>query len=179
MIALGRNLSVVRSITSSYQQILRLQRLAKTPTHNIYQPGDYLLWNPLETPQSFRSTKLSPKLLGPYEVIKQTKNDITCRHVITNIVSKLHSSRVTPFVGSSGAASKVALLDRDEYIVDSVIAHRGDPKKVTTLEFLIRWLNYSSEHDTWEPWAEMKKVSVVHEYLHANQLSNIVPQQFK
>ena len=71
------------------------------------------------------------------------------------------------------------LLDRDEYIVDSVVAHRGNSKKVTTLEFLIRWLNYSSDHDTWEPWAEMKKVSVVHEYLHANNLSNIVPKQFK
>ena len=178
VIALDRNLCVVRSITSSYQQTLRLQRLPKTPTHNKYQPEDYLLWNPLETPQSFRSTKLSPKLFGPYEVIKQTKNDITCRHVITNIVSKLHSSRVTPIVGSSDAANKAALLDRDEYIVDSIITHRGNPKKATTLEFLIRWLNYSSEHDTWEPW-EVKKVSVVHDYLYANNMSNIVPRQYR
>jgi hypothetical protein len=177
--ALDRNLAVVRSVTSSYQEILRLQRLSKTPSHNKFQPGDYILWNPLETPQSFRSSKLSPKLLGPYEVIEQTKNDITCRHVITNFVSMLHSSRVTPFVGSPDAATSAALLDRNEYVVDSVIAHRGNPKKLTTLQFLIRWHNYSSEHDTWEPWAEMKKVSVVHNYLHANNMSNIVPQQFK
>jgi hypothetical protein len=179
VIALDRNLAVVRSITSSYQQTLRHQRLAKTPLHNKYQPGDYLLWNPLETPQSFRSSKLSPKLLGPYEVIKQTKNDITCRHVITNVVSMLHSSRVTPFVGSSDAATSVALLDRDEYVIDSVVSHRGNPKRVTSLEFLIRWQNYSSEHDTWEPWTEVKKVSVVHDYLHANNMSNIVPRQYK
>ena len=178
MISLDRNLSVVRSITSSYQQTLRSQRTATTPANNKFQPGDYLLWNPLETPQSFRSSKLSPKLLGPYEVIKQTKNDITCRHVITNIVSKLHSSRVTPFVGSSDAATSAALLDRDEYIIDSVISHRGNPNRVTSLEFLIRWHNYSSEHDTWEPWAEVKKVSVVHNYLHANNMSNIVPRQY-
>ena len=178
VIALDRNLAIVRSITSSYQRTLRLQRLAKTPTHNKFQPGDYLLWNPLETPQSFRSSKLSPKLLGPYEVIKQTKNDITCRHVITNVVLKLHSSRVTLFVGSSDAATSAALLDREEYIVDSVVSHRGNPKKVTSLEFLIRWHNYSSEHDTWEPWAEVKKVSVVHNYLHANNMSNIVPRQY-
>ena len=134
---------------------------------------------PLETSQSFRSSKLSPKLLGPYEVIEQTKNDITCRHVITNIVSMLQSSCVTPFVGSPDAATSAALLNRDEYVVDSVIAHRGNPKKVTNLQFLIRWHNYLSEHDTWEPWAEMKKESVVHNYLHANNMSNIVPQQFK
>jgi hypothetical protein len=178
VIALDRNLAIVRSITSSYQQTLRLQRLAKTPTHNKYQPGDYILWNPLETPQSFRSSKLSPKLLGPYEVITQTKNDITCRHVITNVVSKLHSSRVTPFVGSSDAATSAALLDREEYIVDSVLSHRGNPKRVNSLEFLIHWHNYSSDHDTWEPWAEVKKVSVIHNYLHANNMSNIVPRQY-
>ena len=43
VIALDRKLAIVRSITSSYQQTLRLQRLAKTPTHNKFQPGDYLL----------------------------------------------------------------------------------------------------------------------------------------
>ena len=40
VIALDRYLSVVRSITSSYQQTLRLQRLVKTPTHNKYQPRE-------------------------------------------------------------------------------------------------------------------------------------------
>jgi hypothetical protein len=179
--ALDRNLAIVRSITSLYQESLRTKRQSNTPsnTHNTYQPGDYILWNPLETPQSLRSSKLSPKLLGPYEVIKQTKNDISCKHVVTNITSKLHSSRVTPFIGSTTDAQTAALLDRDEFIVDSVITHRGNTKKISSIEFLIRWFNYSSEHDSWEPWAEMKKVSVVHDYLNKNNMSNIIPKQYK
>ena len=132
--ALDRNLTIVRSITSSYQESLRNKRQSTTPStsHNKYQPGDYILWNPLETPQSLRSSKLSPKLLGPYEVIKQTKNDISCKHVITNIISVLHSSRVTPFIGSNTDAQTTALLVRDEYIVDSVITHRGNLRKYPT-----------------------------------------------
>ena len=39
VIALDRNLAVVRSITTSYQQSLRLRRLAKTPPHNKSQPS--------------------------------------------------------------------------------------------------------------------------------------------
>jgi hypothetical protein len=94
VIALDRNLAIVRSITSSYQDSLRQRRQSHTPStsHNTFQPGDYVLWNPLETPHSFRSNKLSPKLLGPYEVTEQIKNDISCRHVVTNIVSIQHAS---------------------------------------------------------------------------------------
>lgn len=180
VIALDRNLAIVRSITSAYQDSLRQHRQSISPpdSHNRFQPGDYVLWNPLETPHSFRSSKLSPKLLGPYEVIEQIKNDITCQHVVTNIVSRLHASRVTPYFGSPDTAYTTALLDRDEYIVDSIITHRGNPKKISTLEFLVRWQNYSSEHDTWEPWIEMKKVSVVHLYLQSNNMSNLIPKQF-
>ena len=125
--ALDRNLAIVRSITSLYQESLRNRRQSNTPSssHNIYQPGDFISWNPLETPQSLRSSKLSLKLLGPYEVTKQTKNDINCRHVVTNIISTLHSSKVT----SNTDVQATALLDHDEYIVNSVIAHRGNPKK--------------------------------------------------
>jgi hypothetical protein len=86
---------------------------------------------------------------------------------------------VTPFIGSKTNAETAALLDHDEYIVDFVITHRGNPKKVSSLEFLIRWHNYSSVHDSWEPWAEMKRVSVVHDYLNNNNMSNIIPTQYK
>ena len=164
---LDHNLSIVRSITSDYQKSLRLKRQSLTPPtfQNTFQPGNYILWNPLENSLSFRSTKLSPRMLGPYKVLRQTKNDITCQHVITNIVHKLQANRVSSFIGSAAQAYTTALLDRDEYIVDSIVTHRGDSKKVSTLEFLVRWHNYSSGHDAWEPWAEMKSVSIVHTYL--------------
>ena len=86
---------------------------------------------------------------------------------------------MTPFIGSTSDAQTSALLDRDEFIVDFVVTHRGNSRKVSSLEFLIRWHNYSSAHDSWEPWSEMKKVSVVHEYLNKNNMSKIIPQQYK
>ena len=116
-------------------------------------------------------------MLGPSKVQHQTKNDISCQHVITNIVHKLHASRISPFIGSAAEAYTTALLDRDEYIVDSIVTHRGNPEKGSTLEFLVRWHNDSSEHDTWEPWAEMKSVSAVHTYLR-NNIKTIIPRQY-
>lgn len=52
---LDNNLSIVRSITNTYQASLRESRLSTTQ-HNMYQPGDYIFWNPREHPKSFRPT---------------------------------------------------------------------------------------------------------------------------
>ena len=75
---------------------------------------------------------------------KQTKNDINCRRVVTNIISTLHSSKVTPFIGSNTDVQTTALVDHGEYIVDSVIAHRANPQKISSLAFLIRCLFHST-----------------------------------
>ena len=72
---LDHNLATVRAITTAFQQSLRTRRLRNQIT-NLYQPGDLILWNPREHVNSSRSSKLAPKLLGPYSVISQERNDI-------------------------------------------------------------------------------------------------------
>ena len=62
---LDNNLAIVRSVTNTHQAALSDARLSKTP-HNHYQPGDLILWNPCEHAHSIRTSKLAPKLLGPY-----------------------------------------------------------------------------------------------------------------
>ena len=54
----------------------------------------------------------------------------------------------------------------------------GDPKRVTTLKFLIKWLGYDDTHNTWEPWKEVRDVEVLHTYLRANNLTKIIPKKF-
>ena len=58
---LDHNLSIVRSITSDYQKSLRLKRQSLTPPtfQNTFQPGNYILWNPLE---NFPSVQLNFRL---------------------------------------------------------------------------------------------------------------------
>ena len=76
---LNHNLATVQAITTAFQQSLRTKRL-RTLMTNIYQPGDLILGNPLENADSFRSSKVAPKLLGPFSVISQECNDIICTH---------------------------------------------------------------------------------------------------
>ena len=117
-----------------------------------YQPGDFILWNPQEHPKSFRSTKLAPKLLGPYVVIHQKTNDITCQHLQSHTEHVFHSSRVSPYIGSEVSAKNISLLDAEEYVVESITNHRGTWKHLSMMEFLVNWRGYAPEDSTWERW---------------------------
>lgn len=165
--ALDHDLATVRSITANYQLELRASRQQLHPAHmqNIYQPGDYILWNPKEHSQSFRSSKLAPKLLGPYAVISQDSNDITCRHLQSNTEHVLHSSRVSPYVGSDVSAKQISLLDNEEYVVESISSHRGSWKRRLLMEFLVNWRGCPPDESTWERWTTVRDVKAFHDYL--------------
>jgi hypothetical protein len=60
------------------------------------------------------------------------------------------------FVGDEAAASAAALLDDDQFPIDSILAYKGDPEVRTTMDFLVLfqdgsklWLPYSEDlHST-------------------------------
>jgi hypothetical protein len=181
VLQLDRNLATVRSITAAHQLELRETRQASAPTaiQNRYSPGDMLLWNPRETPTSLRHSKLAPKLLGPYTVINQTNNDISCRHVSTQQLRVFHTDRTMPFFGSSDSALKMGLLDQDEYFVAKILDHTGDLKRPTTLSFLVQWLGYDPNENTWEPWLLLKANAHLHAYLHHIGSSHLIPAKYR
>lgn len=43
--------------------------------------------------------------------------------------------RLKPFFGTRDDAWKLAMLDQDQYAIDRITAHRGDPLARTTMEF--------------------------------------------
>ncbi|GKT31054.1 hypothetical protein ADUPG1_005738, partial [Aduncisulcus paluster] len=57
-------------------------------------------------------------------------------------------------------------VDQEEYVVESIIAHRGGPRK-KSLEFQVRWLGYGPEDDTWESYDNVKELEALEKYLEA------------
>ena len=146
---------------------------------NHYQPGDFILWNPREHAHSFRTSKLAPKLLGPYIVQSQKVNDIACQHTTLGTQHVFHSDRVTPFLGSPDSITTLGNLDRDEYIVASILAHRGNWKRLHTMEFLVHWDGYDSDLDSWEPWRILRSVIALHTYLRHHGFDKHIPSQYR
>jgi Chromo (CHRromatin Organisation MOdifier) domain len=118
-----------------------------------------------ENKNSFRSSKLSPTLLGPYTVTKQEGNNFSCYHNQLNTQHTFHSDRVTPFTGSTTIAHDIGMLDEEEYIVEKILSHRGVWTRLKSLEFLVRWHGYDTACDSWEPWTALRRVQALHTYL--------------
>ena len=168
---LNENLRVIRSLTSQFQLEVREYKQRLNENQNVFQPGDLILWNPKEHQHSHRVTKLSPRLYGPYIVIEQLRNDVMCRHLSLNTEHKFHSSRVYPFFGNLQEAKRVAMLDSEEYLVESILEHEGDPRRKTSMRFLVKWL----DSNTWQSYYSLHDNSVFHKYCRNNGLSRIIP----
>jgi phospholipid-translocating ATPase len=144
---LDEDLRILREISSKYQQGLVVKRTKLNGIPNQYQSGDLILYQyPTDKPLPH---KLLIPYAGPYEVIQQIKNDIECRHVSHGVVKKFHVDEVKLFFGTKDEAYNLAMTDANQYVVDVILAYRGDPLMRTTMEFLVKFQD-GSEH--WKPW---------------------------
>jgi hypothetical protein len=148
---LDDNLRLLSDITKQHQAKLIAERTSHMPPEkqNQYQPGDYVLWQ--LNPDESLPSKLSPKFLGPYEVIKQYKNDVTCKHIVLGNIKEFHVTRLKIFHGSKDEAIRIAKLDNDQFTIRQVITYRGDPTLRTTLAFEVE---FEDDSIVWLPWSK-------------------------
>jgi hypothetical protein len=156
---LNYNLSLLREISSDYQKGLIKERTDVTPAveQNKYQKGDFVLFDKGPKPHP----KLAPRYAGPYQVIKQVKNDVEVRHVIMGNVATFSVEDLIVFSGDIKSAKDAALRDHSQYEVNTIIRHRGNPLFRSSMEFYTkfadgdeRWMRYSNDLFDSIPYAE-------------------------
>jgi hypothetical protein len=113
----------------------------------MYQPGDFVLFQKY-APGQLRPTKLTSSFVGPYEVIQQVKNDVTCRHLATGTIQVFYVERLRIFYGSRQIAIETSLRDYDQYVVEHIVSHRGDIERRKHMQFLTIYTDGTS---TWNP----------------------------
>jgi hypothetical protein len=69
--------------------------------------------------------------------------------------------------------------DNEQFIVEEVLSHRGDPRRLSSLVFRTRWVGYGPEEDTDEPWSNLRTNTRLHEYLARQGLQRLIPRQFR
>ena len=72
-------------------------------------------------------------------------------------------------------------MDTESFIVESVRDHifEGKGKLQSNLKLRIHWQGFDDSQDTWEPFTNVSKVEVVHQYLIAHHLAKFIPKGFK
>ena len=148
---LDENLKLLHNLSKKHQETIAAERVKNSSSEfqNIYQPGDFVLWQrDLSQPLP---TKLSPRFVGPYEVIAQARNDVTCRHVILGHIKVFHVSRLKIFHGTYEQAKQIGMVDNNQFVIHEFKSYRGDPLVRTSMEFEILFEDQSL---VWLPWSK-------------------------
>ena len=105
--------------------------------------------------------------------------DYDIKDLQSDKLSRVHVKRLRAFVFDETRVdpATVVAADRSEFLVDFVLDH--EPKAYPwrhrrELEFKIRWVGYGLEHDSWEPWSELRANDRVHVYMRAHGMGNII-----
>ena len=144
---LNHNLNVIRNSSYLHQQKLTLERTKNNLPQNIYQPNDYVLH--LFSTSNDLPFKLSPKFSGPFIVISQHGNDVTCKNLITDSIKMFHVSRLKLFVGTFTQAYSCAMRDNNQYTIKSIKAYRGNPLIRSSMLFHVL---FDDDSLVWKNW---------------------------
>ena len=134
---LDEDIAHIRELSQRLQDEIVAERQKESKLVPEYMYGDLVLWNPKETPCDITGDKLEPTYLGPYEVLAQDKNDVTCVHVNLRSKHVLHVSRLKPFFGDMDEALAVAKLDKNQFNIVSINHFSGNPHRRRSLSFNI------------------------------------------
>jgi chromobox protein 1 len=120
-----------------------------------------------------------PFLRGPYLVV----NNIGTRYTLLDLVTNKHVDvlfhRLHPFIYDKARMDpkEAACRDREEYEVEKILGHSGDPRMKSDMQFFVKWKGYDDPKDnTWEPWKNLRLVDKLHEYLAKNNMKNLIPK---
>ena len=144
-----------------------------------FPPNTFVL---VQYPQTAMGNKAPSKLhthwKGPMRVISNNGSEYKLHDLVQNKDITVHISRLKPFEHDSHRHDPLAIAAKDyeEEPVEAILAHQGNPKRKTSMDFLVRWLGYDESEDLWLPWSALQNNAALHKYLKANNMEKLIPK---
>jgi hypothetical protein len=115
-------------------------------------------------------SKLGQKWIGPFEIM-QCLNPGVYRLRMSNrypglpIFNLQHFKKYEESPTELGDRTKLPKTrlkkpEKEEFVVEKIIAHKFD-KKSQKVKYLVRWLDYGLQFNTWEPRANLKNAPLI------------------
>ena len=138
-----------------------------------FEIGSYVLVKYTDQPP----TRLHTLWSGPFQVLNHKNSEYKLLDLVTKKEKLVHATRIKEFRFNPEEVDPLDIARRDtlEFFVEEIREHRGNPRKVSTLQFLVKWQNYTDEHNTWESWANLRLVGALHKYLRENKMTKLIP----
>ncbi len=138
----------------------RRERYNRDHGDEDYEADDLVLYLP-----PFKTEKLAPNYLGPYQVIKREGSIITIRNLDNNADKKVHKAFIRRFRRSKDMTMEQIVdltgADRQEILVTAIENHRWNDRD-REYEFLVRW--GGDTDPSWEPFDAIKEVEAYKRY---------------
>jgi transposase InsO family protein len=141
-----------RVLDKKSKMIKSLNKHRRLLTENAFPVGAIvMLLDPL------RQNKFEPKYIGPYSVIRRTRNG---NYVLQDEVGDMLDRHIPPdqlkLVSKKPRAQD---LEKNVYVVEKILAHRGHPG---SFEYKVKWKGFSDI--TWEPASSFRDDSIISNY---------------
>jgi hypothetical protein len=92
-----------------------------------------------------------------------------CQDIITQTQLEIANHRLKKFnpppTYSYDDIVQLAAQDHDEYVVEAILDHKGNPKHKSSLFFKLKWKGYDDSESTWEPWSNVSQLALLDSYL--------------
>jgi transposase InsO family protein len=136
-----------------------------------YKPGDKVYLDASDISTTRPSRKLSHKRLGPFPVERKVGNSayrlrlppsMKRIHPVFNVV-KLTPAPDDPIHGRQIQPPPLPeIVDgEEEWVVDKILDSRMINRK---LRYLVKWKDFGTEHDSWEPWDNVHAPELVADF---------------
>jgi hypothetical protein len=163
--------NVVRNVLHKRNERYKQRIIENQKPGDVATVGDYCLLSYPERPVH----KLAPVWRGPYLIIDKKRDDLL---VIRNLISlrevEVHVERIKLFYPPTNVLPadllRWAASDVEEFVIESIITHRGKVKKKSEMEFLVHWQGYDSSYDSWEPYAGVRDTVALEDYAKRSSL---------
>ena len=123
-------------------------------------------------------TKLHTHWKGPMRVISNKGAEYLLHDLVQDKQIPIHVKRLKKFEHDPIHVDPLAIAAKDyeEDEVELILEHKGDPKRKSSLDFLVRWLGYDETEDLWLPWSALRTNAVLHQYLRDNNMHKLIPK---
>ena len=174
----------MQKMLAAQSQLIHLARMTQE------RRDDQHMSTPPESPTSFpinsyvlvTYTTQPPTTLhapneGPLRVVSSvTHGKIMLQNLVTGHTDEYHVSRLRPFYyDDEDVPRQTANRDSQQWDVDHIVDHSGDKSSRKTLKFRVRWAGFDASFDTWQPYADLRHNTKLHEYLRIHKMKSLIP----
>jgi len=114
----------------------------------VYRPGQLVTVKyPAGQPKKPR-----PPIMGPFQILSRDGNKYVVLDLVSNKEHEYHFRRLRLFNFSeyhNVTPRDIALMNSLEFDVEDILAHRGDIRYRSTLEFKVSFTGYDETYDDW------------------------------